>query len=178
MMTATRPPLLVGIGFAMFWVSILAHEAGHLGVAAAAYSTVHLGELPDDAALWVVSAGPLVTWAILLACGLAVTVQRRDSVRKLWIALGMGAASRIAFVGPGTLLGTAVNDERTVSGILGVSARLVWMSEAVVGALILSWMISQLTSGTRWWTTGWMLIGTSIGWGSALTFGRWIGLRI
>jgi hypothetical protein len=174
----THRPQLVSIGFAMFWVSILAHEAGHFGVAAVAYSTVHVAKLPDHAALWVVLAGPLVTWTILLACGLAVTVQRRDGVLKLWIALGMGAASRIAFVGPGTLLGTAVNDERTVSGILGVSARLVWMAEAVVAALILSWMIRQFPSGTRWRTATWILIGTSLGWGSALTFGRWIGLRI
>jgi hypothetical protein len=174
----THPTRLVGIGFAMFWVSILAHEGGHFGVAAVAYSTVHLAKVPDHAALWVVSAGPAVTWAILLGCGLAVTVRRRARVLQLLIALGMGAASRIAFVGPGTLLGTAVNDERTVSGILGVSARLVWMTEAVAAALIMSWMTRQLPSGTRLRTGVWILIGTSVGWGSALTFGRWIGLRI
>lgn len=174
------PTQLVGIGFAMFWVSILAHEAGHFGVAAIGYSTVHVAELPAQAELSVVSAGALVTLTILAASGLVVGVaaHRGDVMLRFWISLAIGAASRIVFVGPGTLIGTALNDERTIGGLLGMSAGLLWAAEAGFAALILSWLIRQLPRLTRWRTVAWILIGASIGWGSALTFGRYIGLPI
>jgi hypothetical protein len=175
-----HPTRLLGLGFVTLWISLLAHETGHFAVAAARYSTLHKSQLPADAELSVVSGGLVVTAGILAACGLAVGVfpKQRTSTLRLCISLAMGAASRYVLVAPGTLLGTAVNDERTIAPLLGVSARLIWFVEAGFAAFVLWWLLQWVPSPSRSRLVLWIAAGISIGWVSGLTFGRYLGLPI
>lgn len=168
----------VAITLAMFWIALLGHEGAHAGVAHFAYSPGDLsaGHVSQSGQLLVVAAGPIFTLAMIVACAISST--RWSWGRAAAITAVAFGVSRLLLIAPGTLFGTAINDERTVGPLLGVSARLLWTAEALVGAaaVFVVWRASLIADPSR--SVGWIAVGIVIGWLSAFTLGRVIGLPI
>jgi hypothetical protein len=168
----------VGITLAMFWIALLGHEAAHAGVAHFAYSPGDLsaGQVSSSGQLLVVGAGPVFTLAMIVACIISAT--RWSWGRASAITAVAFGVSRLVLIAPGTLFGNAINDERTIGPLLGVSARLLWTIEALVGAaaVFVVWRANLIAEPSR--SVGWIGVGIVIGWLSAFTVGRAVGLPI
>jgi hypothetical protein len=174
-----NPAVWIPATFAVFWVSLLGHEAAHFGMAQLLYSQNDLaaGSVSPRAQVFVVGAGPTLTLLVLIGC--AAYAWRSPHRHSLWIpyALAYSAASRLAFVAPGTLLGTAVNDERTVGRLIDVSPRLLWSLEALIATIALFIVSTRWPAASRR-SLSWMMVGIAMGWASALTLGRAAGLPV
>jgi hypothetical protein len=182
--TRARQFWLIGLAallsFGAFWVTLLAHEAAHFVVARAVYTGGELsaGRPRPASQLATVAAGPLVTLAILVASALATRARRRLRVRLVLNALAGGAAARLLLIGPGTLIGSAANDERTMGRLLGVPPQLIWSVEAGVGALCLAVTLRSLPPSERPVLTAAVTAGIVLGIATAFSAGRAIGLPV
>jgi hypothetical protein len=125
-----------------------------------------------------VAAGPIATLLILAACSVGLARQSRPHTVVAFVGLALGAASRILLVAATTLRETGENDELTVGHLLNISARPIWVAEAFFAAAVIYFVIQRLPQADRWRTVAWTAAGVALGWVSALTFGRHIGLPI
>jgi hypothetical protein len=166
------------VTLATFWIALLGHEGAHFWAAHFAYSPINLstGHVSPDAQLFVVGAGPTFTIVTTIACAFAVV--RWHEARAVGIAAIAFAVSRLLIIAPGTLLGAAVNDERTVAALSGVPAGLLWAVEALVAAAAVALVARATPFAERSRSLVWIGAGIVIGWVSALTIGRAIGLPI
>lgn len=164
----------------LFWLSILGHEGAHFGVGALVYTPEELrsGVLRAGSQLLAVGAGPVFTILLLGGSVLGVRSSRSRSSKLVWSSLVASAASRIAIVGPGTLLGTAVNDERTVGRIIGWPPSLLWSGEAVVATLGVLYVLRAWPRGMRQRVAQWLVVTIVIGWVTTLVIGPLLGLPI
>jgi hypothetical protein len=165
------PVTFTAATFGLFWITLLMHEAAHFGMLGVLKPTSHPNVV-------VVSAGPVVTALIIIGTALYSSTHSGLRATQTAVSIVWGAASRIVLVGPGILLGTAINDERTVAQIVGVSARLLWAVELLIVGLAVYYVTLRLPSGTRGRTLLSVAIGILLGWVSAFTLGRAIGLPI
>jgi hypothetical protein len=169
----------VAVSFGMYWVSLLGHEGAHFGMARLLYSPTDLaaGIVPAWPQLFVVGAGPRFTLLLLILCA-SYAVGRGAKASASVTPLAYAAASRLALVAPGTLLGTAVNDERTVGRLLHVVPVLLWSGEALVATVALVIVSANVPPGMERRSTAWMVLGIILGWMSAFTVGRAVGLPV
>jgi hypothetical protein len=174
----SAPPFVLLL--VLFWLSVLGHEAAHFGVAALVYSPEELrtGSLRSGAQLLAVGAGPLFTLLLLGASVVGVHRSHGATWRLAWSSLFASAASRIALVGPGTLLGTAINDEQTLGRVLGVSPRLLWCGEALFALMAPTFVMRAWMPAMRTKVVQWITVTLVVGWGSALVLGPMLGLPI
>lgn len=156
----------------MFWAGLLAHEAAHHVVAwfISADST-------SAALTWrrgaSAAAGPLLT--LILVAGSAVLAKSVGRLRYVAVATAIGAASRIALIAVPTMFGKA-NDERVVGLVFGISPKAIWLTETFLTILLLS-IVRRRSSVSR--QVVFLCVGAVlVGWISALTLGRAIGLPI
>jgi len=164
----------------LFWLSILGHEAAHFGVAALVYSPDELrtGLLPRGPQLLAVGAGPLFTVLLLGASAVGLRRSQHSTWKLAWSSLVVSAVSRIALVGPGTLLGTAINDEQTLGRLLGVSPRILWCGEALLALVALTCVVREWKPTARPTLVQWMAVTLVVGWVTTLVIGPMLGLPI
>jgi hypothetical protein len=105
-------------------------------------------------------------------------IARSPTARLLLTATALTAASRLVFIIPRTLVRFGYNDETTIGAILSVSPRVLWSMEFLVVGTCCYFVIRGLGTGQRSHTVWATAIASTIGWISAMTFGRWIGLPI
>jgi hypothetical protein len=179
--SGSAPWLSFVLAFTTLWIGILAHEAAHFGVAALLHYQEHLARGDSDSAenLAVVAAGPLTTILILAVCALMVTLRSRRDVRtQVSVALGFGAASRSLLIGLPILFGRGANDEITISQLLGISPRGLWIVEVTVVATML-WLVARgLDDRAKPRALRYLSAGIVAGWLSLFTIGRAMGLPI
>ena len=162
--------------FGLFWAGLLVHEGAHVAVAKVLFA-------PDD---WIrapaygdvgkglaAAAGPLATLVIFLTCAV-IAARSREPIA---IAAGLGAASRIFLVAVPTLLGRS-NDEFVISVVTGVPGPLIWAAEAAVTTAVTTWVGVSLRAEVEVGAVGFSILGIVLGWTSAFTFGRAIGLPV
>lgn len=172
------PAAWFGITLATFWIALLIHEAAHAAVAHLMYPATDPSggyAVPRDDLL-VVGAGPAVTLAMVVAC--AAAYRQLGKLRAFGIAVIAFGLSRLLVIGPTTLLSRGMNDERAVANVLGVSVRLLWIAEAltVITAAAVVARATSLVQARRAVIA--IAAGIAVGWVSALTLGRAIGLPI
>jgi hypothetical protein len=172
------PAAWFGITLATYWIALLIHEGAHAAVAHFVYPPTYLSGVhiaPRDE-LRVVAAGPAVTLAMVIACGAAY--RQLGKLRAFGIGVIAFGLSRLLVIGPTTLLSRGMNDERAVANILGVSARLLWIAEAltVITAAAVVARATSLAQPRRAVIA--VAAGIAVGWVAALTLGRAIGLPI
>lgn len=174
------PIATVAIAFALFWTTLLIHEAAHYGAAAFTGAQAELanGRWSPKLQVIVSSAGPFATLAMILGSALLGTRPRFERHLAILFSLALGAASRIALIAPATLLGRGWNDERSIVASLGISARFLVAGEALVALVALVYMAIYMRRKRRSLTLLHIIGGVGVGWASAFTFGRAIGLPI
>lgn len=164
--------------FLAFGAALLGHEGAHFALAYCLYTRGDWASLqpPVVAHAAVVAAGPLFTLMTTLACALAAVRWRR--LRWLTLAVPIFGASRLVMIGPVTLIGKGVNDEGTLGRLLGMSPRWLWTIEALATAGAIAFISRRTAGGDLRRHFPWIVAGIVIGWVSALTVGRAIGLPI
>jgi hypothetical protein len=174
-----RPVALIGLGFATFWLTILAHEAAHFVTGMAMVGNLHFSwfqPLPAHDRIPIVAAGPLMTLLILVTC--AVVAIRRGHASLLLVGCVIGAASRILLIARTTLLASGDNDEVTFARLTGISAAEIWLAETMMALACVRFVLARTPSENRGRPTAWIAVGVVAGWISAVTFGRAVGLPI
>jgi len=164
------------VTFLAFWAGLLLHEAAHFAIAGVLFAPDDWGSVPayGDASRGIAAAaGPLVPLLIVLVCA---TIASRAH-QPVAIAAGLGAASRIFLVAVPTMLGRP-NDERVVSVVTGLPGPLIWTAEAAVTILLIAWMLLSWRDQLRVGAISFCLVGVALGWISAFTVGRALGLPI
>jgi hypothetical protein len=160
------------MAFAMFWAGLLLHEAAH-SVVAWVTSDNWTSPLLTPARGASAIAGPLLTLILVVGCAMfAGSVGR---LRYVAAATAIGAASRLALIAVPTMLGKA-NDEKVVGLVFGVSPQAIWLTETLVTILLMSVVVRR--SGISRRAAFLCCAAVCVGWISALTFGRAIGLPI
>jgi hypothetical protein len=168
--------VLVGlIAFVSLWVTILLHEGAHYGMAALLAPPGAPRGL--DRSL-ITGSGPVSTLVIILVGAIAAGRVTSEFWKVSMFAAVWGAASRVILVAPGTLLGTAGNDETTIAPVLGVSARSMVLVELLVMLAGLYLVHSAFRRNGRIPPLRVVLVALLVGWFTAPTFGRAIGLPI
>ena len=81
-------------------------------------------------------------------------------------------------VGPQTLLGNGLNDERTIGRILDVSPRVLWSLEAFVAAVGLVLVARAWPEEGKRTVFLWLALMVLMGWATTLTLGPLLGLPI
>ena len=166
------------VAFMTFWAGLLVHECAHYTAGWFLFAPALTGgTLPTPARRVVVTAaGPLASLGIVIVSAAAVAIASNAAVQRVAALTAFGASSRLVLTGIPTLLGKA-NDEHAVSVATGLSAGMMWAVEALVTALLVGWIVRRANfvpgRGLRL-----SIVGIVLGWVSALTFGRAIGLPI
>ena len=162
----------LGMAFLTFWAGLLVHEAAHYAVAwwvSLDWTTPALTWRSGASA----AAGPMATLIIVGGC--AAISGSAGRLRWVAVAAAIGAASRLALTAIPTIQGKA-NDEGTVGMVIGVSPRALWTIEAVLTVLLVSIVVRRSGASRQ------VLLLCSgaalVGWISAFTVGRAVGLRI
>jgi uncharacterized membrane protein len=162
------------VAFIAFWVGLLAHEAAHYGVGRLVFTsdewtttTFNVRRAAGSA------AGPAITLIVVAAC--AVLSGAAGRLRWVAVAAAVGAASRLALIAMPTMLGKS-NDENVVGLAMGISPKMLWAVEAVVTVLLMT-VIARRSGVSRHAIL--LSVGAAlVGWISAFTFGRAVGLPI
>lgn len=164
----------LAVAFIAFWAGLVAHEAAHYGIG-------RLVLTPDD---WTstasnvrraaaAAAGPALTLTLIAACALIAGSMSR--MRWVVVATAVGAASRLALIAIPTMLGKN-NDENVVGLGTGIPPQGLWAVEAVVTVLLMT-VIARRSGVSRHAIL--LCVGAAlVGWISAFTFGRAVGLPI
>jgi hypothetical protein len=167
----------------LFWATLLVHEAAHgagaaLAVGSMPFTREQFAALAPTQRLPAVAAGPIVTIFIVGSCAIVTRIVRSPTARLLFTATALTAASRLVLIMPVTLVTFGYNDETAIGAALAVSPRVLWSIEFLLTSICCYVVIRGLGPDRRsrtLWATG---IASVIGWISAMTFGRWIGLPI
>jgi hypothetical protein len=109
---------------------------------------------------------------MVVACAAAVRKGRAIAIAAIAFAL-----SRLVVIAPATLLNRGMNDERTVAHILHVFPPFLWIAEALVAAAAAAFAARNVDM-PRGRSVMAIAAGLIVGWVSAFTVGRAIGLPI
>ena len=184
-MVSTRPPgrsglaplALVLLGFIVFWLQLLGHEAAHeVGRDLFTGSADLTRRWPRRVQVAYFAGGPLFTLFLLAAAALAARVQDRR-LRPVAVAVALSAASRFAFIIPGTALGLA-SDEHALGGLLHLPLPLLGLGELVFVTSALWVACRALPQPRRGMVIGWLMVGIAAGLAAALTFGDALGIPV
>ena len=168
---------LVLLGFVVFWLQLLGHEAAHeIGRDLFTGSDDLTRRWPRRVQVAYFAAGPLFTLLLLAAAALAARVQDRR-VQPIAVALALSTASRFAFIIPGSVLGLA-SDEHALSGLLHLPPLLLGLGELVFVTAALWVACRALPEPARRPVVAWMAVGIAVGLAAALTFGDALGIPV
>ena len=180
LVTVGSPPVLwcICVAFLTFWATLLGHEGAHYLARWWLLSPAEWSR-PEPfswSQIVVWSAGPAASLLIVMGSAAIRSISRRATIQRVALLAGLGAASRIVLIAIPTMLGKS-NDEHSISIATGVSARVMWGAEAAVTALLIAWMFVRRAPPSTG-AVGGSLFGILLGWFSAFTFGRALGLPI
>lgn len=178
-----RGPSLIAATLILFWATLLVHEAAHAAAAAWTVGSMpftheQLEALAATQRLPANAAGPFATILIVGVCAIGARIVRSPTAVLLLTATAVTTASRLVVILPATFVHGGYNDETTISSTLAVSPRVLWSMECLVISACCYVAIRRIESGRRFhllWATA---IASAIGWISAMTLGRWVGLPI
>jgi hypothetical protein len=162
----------------VFWVAFLLHEAGHYGTAALLRVSIDGSGASRWSHFAAVAAGPAVTLALALLCVVAVTKVKHGVWLAAAVALASSAVWRFVLVAPATFFRNGVNDEATLGRILGVSPRLIWLCEAMLGAAAWYLVFRAVPIPQRRKVLGLLLVGMVVGTVTVVVLGRALGLPV
>ena len=168
---------LIGLTVVLFWVSLLVHEGAHFGTQAALRELLGPAQGARTRAL-TPAAGPLATVVLIVCCAFYARRAASNRQRLVAWALAVGAASRILLMAPVVVVGTGVNDETSMARAFDLPAGVFWGAEFLVAAPAMVIIYSLLPRESRARATLWIIVGVVVGWISAFTIGRAIGLPI